>query len=66
MRRRRFLHGRQAEHLHQVILHDISDDSVLVKVSAAPFRPERLFESDEDAGDAFTVPRRAEKAVAEP
>lgn len=44
----------------------IDEHTELIKVAAPPFGAERLFESDEDAGDAFAIPRRAKEAIAEP
>ena len=49
-----------------MVLHDVADDSELIKVSTASFRSERLFEGDQHAGDTLTVPRRAKQSIAEP
>ncbi len=40
----RGLHGEQGQDLQQVVLDDVADDAVLVKVSAAPLRAEVLAE----------------------
>lgn len=43
----RWLHGDQAEHLHEVVLDDVPNYTVTVEVSSPPVRPERLRERSE-------------------
>ena len=43
--------GRTRAHLHEVVLHDITDDAKLVKVAPAPLRANVLLEADLDIGD---------------
>jgi len=39
-----------------MILHDVPDDTELIKVPAATLSPERLCKGDENAGDVVTIP----------
>lgn len=57
------VHGHDAEHLEQVVLHHVPDDAVLVKVPPAPLNPNRLLEDNLDAVDAAPVPHRVEEHV---
>ena len=49
-----------------MILHDISDNSELVKVSSATLGSEWFLECDGDAGDMISVPCGSEDHVAKP
>mmetsp|Transcript_2092 Transcript_2092/g.7665 ORF Transcript_2092/g.7665 Transcript_2092/m.7665 type:complete len:226 (+) Transcript_2092:1053-1730(+) len=48
-----------------MVLNHVADDAVLVKVAAAPLRPERLFEDDLDVRDVVSVPQRRKEAIGE-
>ena len=48
-----------------MVLHDVPDDSELVKVSASSLGPERLLEADDHGGDVVAVPRWTEQHVGE-
>ena len=53
----------EVRYLKKVVLHHVSDDSELVKVSAPPLGAKGLLEGDGDACDGVSVPRRAEDHV---
>lgn len=48
-----------------MVLHDITNDAELVKVTAPAFGAERLFEVDLHRGDVVAIPGRIENAIAE-
>ena len=47
----------EGKYLKKVVLHHVSDDSELIKVSSPSLGPKRLFEGDGDACDGVPVPR---------
>ena len=49
-----------------MVLHDISNDSNIVKVAATSFCAEWLFESDLHVCNVLTTPRCAEEGICEP
>ena len=51
------------KYLKKVVLHDVSDDSKLVKVSSSPLGAKGLLEGDGDACDGVPVPRRTKDHV---
>ena len=53
----------ERRYLKKVVLHHVSDDSELVKVSAPPLGAKGLLEGDGDACDGVSVPRGAEDHV---
>ena len=59
------LHGKEGEDLEQVVLHDVSNNAELVKVSPAALGSEGLLESDLNVIDVMPVPRRVEEGVTE-
>ncbi len=65
-RAHRRLHCDHGEDLHEVVLHDVADDAVLVKVAPAPLRAEILLESHGDGGYVVAVPERLEGVICEP
>ena len=46
-----------------MILHHVTDDTKLIKVSSSPHCAKWLLESDGDRGDAIPVPNRLENRV---
>ena len=50
------LHRHQRHHLQQVVLHDVADDAVLVKVAAAPLAAKVLLEDHLHRLDRLPVP----------
>ena len=62
----RFLHGSQTENLQQMVLHHISDNPVLVKVSSTSKCSERFFECNLDARYAISIPGRPKDHVPKP
>eukprot|EP00955_Chlamydomonas_euryale_P079968 363362-Chlamydomonas_euryale.AAC.16 len=46
----------RAAHLHEVVLHDVADNAVLVKVAAATLRTEVLLEDDLHVVDIVAIP----------
>ena len=61
-----FLHGSKAENLKKMVLHHISDDPKLIKVSATALGTKRFLEGDGDAGNAVSVPCWSKDHVAKP
>mmetsp|Transcript_38372 Transcript_38372/g.123851 ORF Transcript_38372/g.123851 Transcript_38372/m.123851 type:complete len:472 (+) Transcript_38372:411-1826(+) len=59
----RLLHRHQCHHLQQVVLQHVADDAILVKVAAAPLRPEVLLEDDLHVLDVLPVPDALEADV---
>lgn len=57
------LHGKESQHLKQVVLHDITNDAKLVEISAAALGAKRLLEGDLNIVDVVTVPGSAEERV---
>ena len=47
-------------HLHQVVLHHVPQDAVLVEVARTPLAPDLLLEDHLDALDVLSVPNGAE------
>ncbi len=62
----RFLHGRQAHDLKQVVLHHVSDDPKLVKVASSAVGTKGLFEGDHHTRNVIAVPDRLEDGVGKP
>mmetsp|Transcript_17395 Transcript_17395/g.52121 ORF Transcript_17395/g.52121 Transcript_17395/m.52121 type:complete len:381 (-) Transcript_17395:766-1908(-) len=62
----RGLHGEQRQDLQQVVLDDVTDDAILVKVPAAPLCAEILTEDDLHVPDIFPVPERLKEQVGKP
>eukprot|EP00166_Cyanidium_caldarium_P003890 ctg_381.g135 len=60
------LHGEQCQHLQQVILHDVADDTKVVKVAGAPLDAKVLLESDLDGGNVLIVPQRLQEVIGKP
>ena len=50
----------RAHHLHQVVLHHVPQDSILVEVAGTPLTPDFLLEDHLDALDMLSVPDGAE------
>ncbi len=48
-----------------MVLHHVSDDSILVKVASASLRPDILFETDVYAAYVLTIPQRLEDKICE-
>mmetsp|Transcript_9702 Transcript_9702/g.31580 ORF Transcript_9702/g.31580 Transcript_9702/m.31580 type:complete len:350 (+) Transcript_9702:467-1516(+) len=61
----RRLHGKERHDLQQVVLHDVSDDAVVVEVPPAPLGPEVLTEDDLHAADVLAAPEGLEHEVGE-
>ena len=53
----------EGKYLKKVVLHDVSDDSKLVKVSSSPLGPKGLLEGDGDTCNGISVPCRTEDHV---
>ena len=53
----------EGRYLKKVVLHDVSDDSELVKVSSSPLGPKGLLEGYGDTCNGIPVPRRTEDHV---
>ena len=51
--------------LQKMVLHDVSDDAKLVKVSTPAHSAKGLFEGDDDGGNVVPVPSGAEQDVTE-
>ena len=51
--------------LHEVILHDISDDAKLVEVSPPPLCAKRLLEGDLHVADVLVIPDGPQERVGE-
>ena len=51
------LHGKEGKYLQQVILDDISDDAVLIKVSAPPFSAKVFTENDLHVANVLPTPK---------
>ena len=60
------LHGREAQDLEQVVLHDVTDDAKLVEVATPPLGAEGLFEGNGDVGNGVAIPNRVECGVSKP
>jgi len=51
-------------HLEEVVLQDVADDAIFVKIPSPPFYPKRLFKGQYDRRNVVPVPkflRRAKK-----
>ena len=48
-----------------MILHDVANDAKVVEITSTTLRANVLFERDDDAIDAFPIPRRTEDSVSE-
>ena len=53
----------EGKYLKKVVLHDVSDDSKLVKVSSSSLGSKGFLEGDGDACNGVTVPRGTEDHV---
>ncbi len=60
-----WLHGRQRQQLHQVILEHVAQDARLLIVFAASLDANRFRGRDLDVRDVMTVPERLEDRVCE-
>mmetsp|Transcript_9254 Transcript_9254/g.17056 ORF Transcript_9254/g.17056 Transcript_9254/m.17056 type:complete len:321 (-) Transcript_9254:644-1606(-) len=59
----RRLHGNDGENLHQMVLHYIANDTVVVKITAAAHCSDVFLERDDHRGNVVTVPEGLEKGV---
>ena len=59
----RLLHGRETHHLEEVVLHHVSDDPKLVKVSASTLGAKRLLEGDGHTSNVVAVPDWLEGSI---
>ena len=62
----RFLHGCQAHHLEEMVLHDVTDYAKFVEISAPPLRAKRFFECDDDIRYIAPVPNGLENGIGKP
>lgn len=62
---RRF-HREKGHDLQQVVLDDVTDDAVTIKVAAAALRPEVFAEDHLDVPNVLPAPQRLEHQVGEP
>ena len=53
----RGFHGKQCQNLQQVILYDISDDAIAIKIAAATFRPKIFTEDNLNISDILSTPK---------
>lgn len=60
------LDGSQTQDLKQMVLHDVSDDAVLVEEGTPALNAERLLEYHLNVGDVFVAPLGFEQTIAEP
>mmetsp|Transcript_4173 Transcript_4173/g.15289 ORF Transcript_4173/g.15289 Transcript_4173/m.15289 type:complete len:394 (-) Transcript_4173:383-1564(-) len=60
---RRFLHREQRQNLQQVILHDIANDAVMVKVSTSALGAKIFAKVDLHVTDVVAIPQRLEHDV---
>lgn len=58
------LHSQESKDLEEMVLHDITNDTELVKVAPATLGTKGLLEGDLDVVDVVSVPRGAEERVA--
>ena len=66
VRPNRWFHGQQRQHLQQVILLNVPDDAVVVKVPTTALCPKRFLEGDLDRFDRITVPHPFPNTVPKP
>lgn len=62
----RRLHGKQGHDLQQMVLDDISDDAILVKVSASPLCAKVFAEDDLYIPDEAAAPQGLKDQVGKP
>ena len=62
----RRLHGKQGHDLQQVVLDDVSDDAILVKVAAPPLCAKVLAENDLHIPDEAAAPQGLKYEVGKP
>ena len=53
----RWLHGKQSQNLEEMVLYDVPDDAVLIKVSPTPLSAEVFAENDLDVSDVLSAPQ---------
>lgn len=59
------LHGEERQDLQQVVLDDVTDDAVLVKVAPSPLRAEVFTENHLHVADVLPAPQRLKHQVGE-
>mmetsp|Transcript_63304 Transcript_63304/g.185051 ORF Transcript_63304/g.185051 Transcript_63304/m.185051 type:complete len:234 (+) Transcript_63304:447-1148(+) len=59
---RRF-HGNQGQDLHQVVLHDVSDDAIAIKVTSTTLYANGLLERDANIGNVVLMKKMAQLPI---
>lgn len=61
-----FFHGNQTKYLEQMVLHDVSNNTKIIKISTAAFSTKWFFECDLHLGNIVPVPSGIQNSIAEP